>query len=122
MLGTVVAAAALTVLVYEKTGSPALAALTFSAAFLPYLLSGTLLASVVDRLPARRVLVACSLTPSVSRDAQQERPASGLDEAQSRSGTAARSSAAPRSVGSANQASGRIDRTSVDPSVSRPVR
>ena len=65
MLGQVIAAVALTVLVYEKTGSPALAALTFSAAFLPYLFSGTLLSSVVDRLPARRVLVACNLASAV---------------------------------------------------------
>ena len=65
MLGSVVAAVALTVLVYEKTGSPVLAALTFSAAFLPYLLGGTLLSSVVDRLPARRVLVGCNLASAL---------------------------------------------------------
>ncbi len=65
MLGNVVAAVALTVLVYEKTGSPALAALTFSAAFLPYLFGGALLSSVVDRLPARRVLVACNLASAL---------------------------------------------------------
>ena len=41
MLGDVVAAVALAVLVYEPTGSPALAALTFTAAFVPYLFSGT---------------------------------------------------------------------------------
>ena len=65
MLGQVIAAVALTVLVYEKTGSPALAALTFSAAFPPYLFSGTLLSSMVDRLPARRVLVACNLASAL---------------------------------------------------------
>lgn len=65
MLGQVVAAVAMTVLVYAKTGSPALAALTFSAAFLPYLFGGTLLSSVVDRLPARRVLVACNLASAL---------------------------------------------------------
>lgn len=61
ILGDVVAAVALTVLVFERTGSPILAALTFSLAFLPYLFAGTLLTAVVDRLPARRVLVTCDL-------------------------------------------------------------
>jgi MFS family permease len=65
MLGEVVAAVALTVLIYEKTGSPILAALTFTAAFLPYLFGGALLSSVVDRLPARAVLVGCNLASAV---------------------------------------------------------
>src|SRR5215471_11598858 len=43
MLGTVVAAVALTVLVYQRTGSPALAALVMALAFLPYLPGGLLL-------------------------------------------------------------------------------
>jgi predicted MFS family arabinose efflux permease len=62
MLGTVVAAVALTVLVYERTGSPALAASVMALAFLPYLLGGVLAGAAADRLPARRVLVACDLT------------------------------------------------------------
>src|SRR5215475_1867422 len=45
MLGTVVAAVALTVLVYQRTGSPALAALVMALAFLPYLPGGLLLAA-----------------------------------------------------------------------------
>ena len=61
LLGDVIAAVALTVLVYERTGSPALAAATFSLAFIPYLIGGTLLSAVVDRLPARRVLVGCDV-------------------------------------------------------------
>jgi MFS family permease len=61
MLGDVIAAVALTVLVYERTGSSALAAATFSISFVPYLLGGALLGAVVDRLPARSVLVGCSL-------------------------------------------------------------
>ena len=43
MLGTVVAAVALTVLVYEQTRSPALAASVMALSFLPYLIGGTLL-------------------------------------------------------------------------------
>ncbi len=61
MLGNVVAAVALTVLVYEQTRSPALAASVMALAFLPYLLSGVLLGAAADRLPARRVLVTCDL-------------------------------------------------------------
>src|SRR5262245_9021215 len=61
MLGNVVAAVALTVLVYEQTRSAALAALVMAVSFVPYLIGGVLLGAAVDRLPARRVLVACDL-------------------------------------------------------------
>jgi MFS family permease len=61
MLGTVVAAVALTVLVYEQTRSAALAASVMALSFLPYLIGGTLLSAAVDRLPTRRALVACDL-------------------------------------------------------------
>jgi predicted MFS family arabinose efflux permease len=61
MLGNVVAAVALTVLVYEQTRSPALAASVMALAFLPYLLGGVLLGAAADWLPARRVLVVCDL-------------------------------------------------------------
>lgn len=65
MLGDVVAAVALTVLVFERTGSPALAAGTFSLAFVPYLIGGMLYGSIVDRFPARPVLVACNLASAL---------------------------------------------------------
>ena len=61
VLGTVVAAVALTVLVYQQTRSPALAASVMALSFLPYLIGGALLGAAADRLPARRVLVACDL-------------------------------------------------------------
>ena len=61
MLGNVVAAVALTVLVYQQTRSPALAASVMALSFLPYLIGGALLGAAADRLPARRVLVACDL-------------------------------------------------------------
>ncbi|TXS56961.1 MFS transporter [Streptomyces sp. t39] len=61
LLGVVVAEISLTVLVYGLTGSPLLGALTFALGFLPYVVGGTLLASVADRHPARRVLVVCDL-------------------------------------------------------------
>ncbi|MFF0226736.1 MFS transporter [Streptomyces sp. NPDC004629] len=61
MLGVIVSEIALSVLVYDLTGSPLLSALTFALGFLPYVLGGTLLAGVADRFPARRVLVVCDL-------------------------------------------------------------
>ncbi|MER6274058.1 MFS transporter [Streptomyces sp900105755] len=61
MLGVIVSEIALSVLVYDLTGSPLLSALTFALGFLPYLVGGTLLAPVADRFPARRVLVVCDL-------------------------------------------------------------
>ncbi|OIJ67701.1 MFS transporter [Streptomyces mangrovisoli] len=61
MLGTVVTEIALSVLVYDLTGSPLMSALAFALGFLPYLVGGTLLAGLADRLPARRVLVGCDL-------------------------------------------------------------
>jgi hypothetical protein len=61
LLGDVVAAVALTVLVFERTGSPFLAGLTFTLAFVPALIGGTLLSSLVDRFPPRRLMVGCDL-------------------------------------------------------------
>lgn len=61
LLGVVVSELALTVLVYDLTGSPLLSALTFALGFLPYVIGGTLLAGVADRYPARRTLVTCDL-------------------------------------------------------------
>lgn len=61
MLGDVVAAVALTVLVYQTTGSSLLAALTFTLAFLPHLVGGALLSSLADGVPPRRLLVTCDL-------------------------------------------------------------
>ncbi|MEU1801456.1 MFS transporter [Streptomyces sp. NPDC019937] len=61
MLGEMAGGIALSVLVYRLTGSPLLSALTFATALLPYVIGGTLLSSVADRYPARRVLVGCDL-------------------------------------------------------------
>ncbi|RNG27437.1 MFS transporter [Streptomyces botrytidirepellens] len=61
MLGEMAGGIALSVLVYRLTGSPLLSALTFATALLPYVIGGTLLSSVADRYPARRVLVVCDL-------------------------------------------------------------
>jgi predicted MFS family arabinose efflux permease len=65
MLGNVVAAVALTVLVYQQTGSPALAASVLALSFLPYLLGGVLFGAAADCLPVRRVLVGCDLASAI---------------------------------------------------------
>ena len=59
--GSVVCAVALTVLVFERTRSPLLSALTFALGFVPYVFGGTLLSGIVDRVPPRRLLVGCYL-------------------------------------------------------------
>jgi MFS family permease len=63
--GTTVAAVALTVLVYERTTSPLLSSLTFALGFVPYLFGG-LLSALADRVPPRRLVVACSLLSAVA--------------------------------------------------------
>lgn len=55
--GNVVADIVQTVLIYDRTRSPALSSLVFALGFLPYLFTGTLLSGVVDRVPPRRLLV-----------------------------------------------------------------
>ncbi|MEV6412518.1 MFS transporter [Kribbella sp. NPDC051718] len=61
MVGTVAAQVALSILVFERTGSSLLSALVLVCSFLPYALGGVVLSSVSDRFPARRVLVCCDL-------------------------------------------------------------
>ncbi|TDW23382.1 MFS transporter [Kribbella kalugense] len=61
MLGTVGAQVALSILVFERTGSPLLSALVLACSFLPYAVGGGLFSSVADRFPVRRVLVGCDL-------------------------------------------------------------
>ncbi len=63
--GNSIAAVALTVLVYQRTSSPLLASLTFSLAFLPYLLGGALLSGVVDRVRPRRLVTRCDAASAV---------------------------------------------------------
>lgn len=60
-LGDQIAKVALTFLVFARTGSPVLAATAFAAAHVPWILGGPLLSTYADRLPRRRVLVACDL-------------------------------------------------------------
>ena len=52
---------ALTLLVYDRSKSPLLAAVTFAAGFVPYLFGGMFLSGLADRLPRRSVMVVCDL-------------------------------------------------------------
>jgi MFS family permease len=56
--GDELARVALTVLVYQRTDSPLLSALTFAIGYLPWLLGGPLLSTIADRFPRHRVLIA----------------------------------------------------------------
>ena len=59
--GDELARVALTVLVYQRTDSPLLAALTFAIGHLPWLLGGPLLSALADRLPRHRVLISADV-------------------------------------------------------------
>jgi predicted MFS family arabinose efflux permease len=65
MAGTVAAEVALSILIYQRSGSALLSALVLTVSFLPYGLGGTVLSSVADRFPARPVLVGCDLVSAL---------------------------------------------------------
>jgi MFS family permease len=57
-VGDELARVALTVLVYQRTNSPLLSAVTFAIGYLPWLVGGPVLSALADRLPRHRVLIA----------------------------------------------------------------
>jgi MFS family permease len=63
--GDELARVALTVLVYQRTSSPLLSALTFAIGHLPWLLGGPVLSALADRLPRHRVLIATDVVRCV---------------------------------------------------------
>jgi hypothetical protein len=56
-----VAAVALAVLLYERSGSALIASLGYATAFVPWAVGGPVLSASADRLPPRRALVGCDL-------------------------------------------------------------
>jgi MFS family permease len=60
-LGDQLSRVALSVLVYDRSGSALLTALVYAVTFLPALFGGLLLGGVADRFPHRTTLVACNL-------------------------------------------------------------
>ena len=65
MAGDQLARVALTLLVYERTHSALLAAITYVASVVPEFLGGVLLAGLADRWPRRDLMIACDLTRAV---------------------------------------------------------
>jgi predicted MFS family arabinose efflux permease len=63
--GDRLALVALTLLVYSRSKSPLLAAITFAAGFVPYLFGGMFLSGLADRRPRRTVMVACDVLRAV---------------------------------------------------------
>jgi MFS family permease len=57
-IGDELARVALTVLVFQRTESALLSAITFAISFLPWLVGGPVLAALADRYPRHRVLIA----------------------------------------------------------------
>ncbi len=63
--GDRLALVALTLLVYDRTRSPLLAATVFAAGYLPWAIGGLFLAELADRYPRRSVMVFCDAARAV---------------------------------------------------------
>ena len=59
--GDQLAKVALTVLVYERTGSPLWTALTYALTYLPWVIGGVWLSGLADRYPRRTVMITCDV-------------------------------------------------------------
>jgi len=60
-LGDQFAQVAIAILVYGRTGSPLLTAVTYALTYLPPIAGGPLLSGLADLFPRRRVMIACDL-------------------------------------------------------------
>lgn len=65
VVGDQLARVALVVLVFDRTGSAGLSALTYALTFLPDIVGGPLLSGLADRFPRRRVMVSCDIARAV---------------------------------------------------------
>ncbi|MGH3266842.1 MAG: MFS transporter, partial [Trebonia sp.] len=61
VIGDQLARVALTVLVYDRTRSPLLAAVTFAASVIPAFIGGVALSGLADRWPRRQVMIGAAL-------------------------------------------------------------
>jgi predicted MFS family arabinose efflux permease len=61
VVGDQLARVALTLLVFDRTGSSLLAAITFAASVVPTFVGGIALSGLADRWPRRRVMIVCDL-------------------------------------------------------------
>jgi hypothetical protein len=64
-VGEYLSRAAITVLVFEQTGSVLLSAASFAISYLPWIAGGPVLAALAERYPYRRVMVLCDLARMV---------------------------------------------------------
>src|SRR5919198_2565848 len=64
ILGDQLARVALALLVFQRTSSAALSALTYALTFAPAVLGGALLSGLADRYPRRRVLAVTDPLPA----------------------------------------------------------
>src|SRR3954465_3357508 len=65
VLGDQLARVALAIMVFQRTSSSALTALTYALTFAPAVLGGALLSGLADRFPRRRVLIVTDLVRAV---------------------------------------------------------
>lgn len=65
LVGDRLAKVALTVLVFGRTGSPLLTAVTYALVNLPWLIGGPLLSGIADRTSRRAVMVGCDVARTV---------------------------------------------------------
>jgi hypothetical protein len=63
--GDRLALVALTLLIYDRTRSPLLAAVAYAAGYVPYVLGALFLSGLADRIPRRQVMVACDVLRAV---------------------------------------------------------
>ena len=63
--GDRLALVALTLLVFDRTKSPLLAALVYATGYLPWVIGGLFLSELADRYPRRSVMVACDAVRAV---------------------------------------------------------
>ncbi|MBB5982563.1 MFS transporter [Kribbella solani] len=65
VVGDQLARVALAVLVYDRTGSAGLSAVTYALTFLPDIAGGPLLSGLADRFPRRRLMIGCDVARAV---------------------------------------------------------
>lgn len=64
-IGDQLAKVALSILVFDRTGSPLLTAATYGVTYLPFLLAGPLLSPLADRYPRRAVLITADVVRGI---------------------------------------------------------
>jgi hypothetical protein len=65
IVGDRLALVALTLLVFDRTRSPLLAAIAYAAGYVPYLIGALFLSGIADRLPRREVMIGCDAIRAV---------------------------------------------------------